>query len=111
MLDWSPSRIRRSLLKVVFKGRIVPGQRSCVQDPLKYLTNNGLDFTGTDAPTHITQINKVENQNKKLAINVFSGTKTLSFTGSASSMRRSDGLIHCQSKRLHQGKVPQSAAI
>jgi len=75
MLGWLPSRIRRSLLKVVFKGPIVLGQRSCGQDPLKYLTSDGLDFRGTDAPTHISQINKLDNQKKKLAINVFSWDK------------------------------------
>ena len=75
MLGWSSSRVRRSLLKVVFIGNIVSGQRSCGQDPLKYLTNDGLDFRGTDAPTHISQINRLENQKKKLAINVFSWDK------------------------------------
>ena len=75
MLGWSPSIIRRSLLKAVFKGRIVLGQRSCEQDPLKYLTNDGLDVRGTDAPKHISQINKLENQKKKIAINVFSWDK------------------------------------
>ena len=79
MLGWSPSRIRRSLLKVVFKGRIVSGQRNCGQDPLKYLTNDGLDFRGTDAPTHISQINKLENQNKNLAVNVFSWDRGVIF--------------------------------
>lgn len=33
----------RSLLNVVFKCRIVSGQRSCGQAPFKYLTNDGLD--------------------------------------------------------------------
>ena len=43
--------------------------------PVKYLKNDGLDFGGTDAPTHISHINRLENQNKKLAVNVFSWDK------------------------------------
>ena len=40
------------------------------QRPTKYPTADGLDFTGIDAPTPISQIGKVERQNN-LAINVF----------------------------------------
>ena len=42
--------------------------------PTKYPTNDGLDFTGIDAPTPISQIPKVERQNN-LAINVFGWDK------------------------------------
>ena len=40
------------------------------QRPAKYPTKDGLDFTGIDTPTPISQISKVEKQND-LAINVF----------------------------------------
>ena len=40
------------------------------QRPSKYSTKDGLDFTGIDTPTPISQISKVEKQND-LAINVF----------------------------------------
>ncbi|KAK3791050.1 hypothetical protein RRG08_010454 [Elysia crispata] len=42
--------------------------------PTKYPTADGLDFTGIDAPTPISQIGKVERQNN-LAINVFGWDK------------------------------------
>ncbi|KAK3757404.1 hypothetical protein RRG08_033172 [Elysia crispata] len=42
--------------------------------PTKYPTADGLDFTGIDAPTPISQIGKVERQND-LAINVFGWDK------------------------------------
>ena len=42
--------------------------------PAKYPTADGLDFTGIDAPTPISQIGKVEHQND-LAINVFGWDK------------------------------------
>jgi len=38
--------------------------------PLKYLTKDGLDCTGTDATTPISQIGKLKDQNKKLAVNL-----------------------------------------
>ncbi|KAK3784623.1 hypothetical protein RRG08_003431 [Elysia crispata] len=44
------------------------------QRPTKYPTADGLDFTGIDAPTPISQIGKVEHQND-LAINVFGWDK------------------------------------
>ena len=44
------------------------------QRPTKYPTEDGLDFTGIDAPTPISQIPKVEWQND-LAINVFGWDK------------------------------------
>ena len=42
--------------------------------PTKYPTDDGLDFTGTDAPTPLSQIDQVEKQNY-LAINVFGWNK------------------------------------
>ncbi|KAK3800107.1 hypothetical protein RRG08_015073 [Elysia crispata] len=44
------------------------------QRPTKYPTADGLDFTGIDAPTPISQIGEVERQNN-LAINVFGWDK------------------------------------
>ena len=44
------------------------------QRPAKYPREDGLDFTGIDAPTPISQIPKVERQNN-LAINVFGWDK------------------------------------
>lgn len=44
------------------------------QRPTKYSTINGLNFTGIQAPTPISQIQKVEKQNN-LAINVFGWDK------------------------------------
>ena len=41
-----------------------------LQRPSKYPLQDGLDFTGIDAPTPISQIPQVEKQNN-LAINVF----------------------------------------
>jgi len=61
-----------------------------IADPAStYTTNDALDFRETDAPTHVSQINKLDNQNKKFPFNVFSWDKGESFTGSASSMKRS----------------------
>ena len=40
-----------------------------------YPTNDGLDFTGIDFPTPVTQIDKLERQNPNLAINVFGWDK------------------------------------
>ena len=45
-----------------------------VDRPTMYPTTDGLDFTGIDAPTPISQIGKVERQNN-LAINVFGWDK------------------------------------
>ena len=39
--------------------------------PLRYLTEDRLNFTGIEFLTPISQINKLEKQNPKLAINVF----------------------------------------
>ena len=44
------------------------------QRPAKYPTEDGLDFTGIEAPTPISQIGIVERQNN-LAINVFGWDK------------------------------------
>ena len=44
------------------------------QRPTKYPTKDGLNFTGIDAPTPVSQIPKVERQNN-LAINVFGWEK------------------------------------
>ena len=44
------------------------------QRPTKYPTEDGLDFTGIDTPTPISQIDRVERQND-LAINVFGWDK------------------------------------
>ena len=44
------------------------------QRPTKYPTDDGLDFTGIDAPTPVSQIPKVKRQNN-LAINVFGWEK------------------------------------
>ena len=41
------------------------------QRPSSYPTNDGLDFTGIDFPTPVSQIAKVERQNPNLALNVF----------------------------------------
>ena len=40
-----------------------------------YPTNNGLNFTGIDFPTPVSQIDKLERQNSNLAINVFGWDK------------------------------------
>jgi len=40
-----------------------------------YPTNNGLNFTGIDFPTPVSQIDKLERQNPNLAINVFGWEK------------------------------------
>jgi len=39
--------------------------------PLRYLTEDRLNFTGIDFPTPVSQIKKLEKQNPNLAINVF----------------------------------------
>ena len=39
--------------------------------PLSYPTEDGLNFTGIDFPTPVSQIGKLERQNHNLAINVF----------------------------------------
>ena len=62
-LRWA---LRSALLPVVHGNQ--------AYQPTKYPTNDGLDFTGIDAPTPISQIPKVERQNN-LAINVFGWDK------------------------------------
>ena len=39
--------------------------------PSSYPTEDGLNFTGIDFPTPVSQINKLEKQNPDLAINVY----------------------------------------
>ena len=41
------------------------------QRPTKYLVNDGINYEGIDFPTPVKQIDKLEAQNKNLAINVF----------------------------------------
>jgi len=48
-----------------------PPKGKNVQRPTSYPTNDGLDFTGINFPTPISQIEKIEKQNSHLAINVF----------------------------------------
>jgi len=43
--------------------------------PSSYPTNDGLDFTGIDFPTPVSQIGKIERQNPVTAINVFGWDK------------------------------------
>ena len=45
------------------------------QRPSSYPTNDGLNFTGIDFPTPVSQIDKLERQNLNLAINVFGWDK------------------------------------
>ena len=51
-----------------------------------YPTEDGLNFTGIDFPTPVSQIDRLERQNTNLAINVFGwgggGVEMLLFTGS-----------------------------
>ncbi len=42
-----------------------------VKRPSSYSTEDGLNFTGIDFPTPVSQIDKLERQNPNLAINVF----------------------------------------
>ena len=60
------------------------------QRPTKYPTADGLDFTGIDAPTPISQIGKVERQNN-LAINVFGWDKGV--------------IVHHLSKQQEEGVI------
>ena len=46
-----------------------------VSRPSSYPTNDGLNFTGIDFPTPVSQIDKLERQNPNLAINVFGWDK------------------------------------
>jgi len=59
---------RWALRSAMFPAKINPDR------PTKYPTDDGLDFTGIDAPTPLSQIDKVEKQNN-LAINVFGWEK------------------------------------
>ena len=43
--------------------------------PSSYPTEDGLNFTGTDFPTPVSQIDRLERQNENLAINVFGWEK------------------------------------
>ena len=45
------------------------------QRPSSYPTQDGLNFVGIDFPTPVSQIDKLERQNPKLAINVFGWDK------------------------------------
>ena len=45
--------------------------RGDMRRPSSYPTEDGLDFTGIDFPTPVSQINRLEKQNENLAINVF----------------------------------------
>ena len=46
------------------------------QRPSKYPVNDGINYEGIDFPTPVTQINKLEAQNRNLAINVFDWENT-----------------------------------
>jgi len=41
------------------------------QRPSKYPVKDGIDYRGIDFPTPVGQIDKLETQNRNLAINVF----------------------------------------
>ena len=45
--------------------------RGDMRRPSSYLTEDGLNFTGIDFPTPVSQIDRLEKQNENLAINVF----------------------------------------
>ena len=45
--------------------------RGDMRRPSSYPTEDGLDFTGMDFPTPVSQIDRLEKQNENLAINVF----------------------------------------
>ena len=42
-----------------------------LQRPSKYQVADGINYTGIDSPTPVKQIDKLEAQNRNLAINVF----------------------------------------
>ena len=49
--------------------------RRDMRSTTSYPTNDGLDFTGIDFPTPVSQIDRLERQNTNLAINVFGWEK------------------------------------
>ena len=68
-------------LRWAIRAHLFPA-RAHVDRVSSYPTNDGLDFTGIDFPTHVSQIAKVERQNPDTAINVFGWEKMkLLFTG------------------------------
>ena len=48
-----------------------PKNRKDSQGPSKYPVNDGANYVGIDFPTPVKQMDKLEAQNPKLAINVF----------------------------------------
>ena len=48
-----------------------PKDEKNAQRPSKYPENDGINYEGIDFPTPIKQINKLEKQNRNLAINIF----------------------------------------
>ena len=61
-------------LRWALRAHLFPA-RTHVDRPSSYPTNDGLDFTGIDFPTPVSQIGKIERQNPGTAINVFGWDK------------------------------------
>ena len=61
-------------LRWAIRAHLFPA-RSHVDRVSSYPTNDGLDFTGIDFPTPVSQIAKVERQNPNLALDVFGWEK------------------------------------
>jgi len=63
-------------LRWALRAALFPAPRGAqVSRPSSYPTNDGLNFTGIDFPTPVSQIDKLERQNPNLAINVFGWEK------------------------------------
>jgi len=61
-------------LRWALRAHLFPA-RTHVDRTSSYPTNDGLDFTGIDFPTPVSQIGKLERQNPGTAINVFGWDK------------------------------------
>ena len=63
-------------LRWALRAALFPARRGLkVTQTSSYPTNDGLDFTGIDFPTPVSQIDRLERQNPNIAINVFGWDK------------------------------------
>lgn len=64
--------VQNECLKCALRAALLPVKdRRDPQRPRKYPANNGINYEGINFPTLVKQIDKLEVQNRNLAINVF----------------------------------------
>ena len=85
------------------------------QRPSKYPKNDGINYEGIDFPTPVKQIDKLEKQNRKLAINVFGWEKDTVIVHRISSKEKSVKRINLmlleKGERQHYCWVKRESAL